>query len=117
MLERANRVLPEGLRLTGWTRLPEGSPSLGKAVAASRFRLRRLPDGPPWPPRPELPGVLDWVVNGDDLVVTVNARQVDGPTPGPRELLAVAGVAEERLRLVSVVREALVLAERAAVAG
>ena len=117
MLERANRVLPEGLRLTGWTRLPEGSPSLGKAVAASRFRIRRLPDGPPWPPRPELPGVLDWVVDGDDLVVTVNARQVDGPTPGPRELLAVAGVAEERLRLVSVVREALVLAERAAVAS
>jgi len=56
-------------------------------------------------------------VDGDDLVVTVNARQVDGPTPGPRELLAVAGVAEERLRLVSVVREALVLAERAAVAS
>ena len=117
MLERANRVLPEGLRLTGWTRLPEGSPSLGKAVAASRFRIRRLPDGPPWPPRPELPGVLDWVVDGDDLVVTVNARQVDGPTPGPRELLTVAGVAEERLRLVSVVRETLVLAERAAVAS
>ncbi|MBI4916750.1 MAG: TIGR03960 family B12-binding radical SAM protein [Acidobacteria bacterium] len=117
MLERANRVLPEGLRLTGWARLPEGSPSLGKAVAASRFRIRRLPDGPPWPPRPELPGVLDWVADGDDLVVTVNARQVDGPTPGPRELLTVAGVPEERLRLASVVREALVLAERAAVAG
>jgi radical SAM family uncharacterized protein/radical SAM-linked protein len=116
MLERANRVLPEGLRLTGWTRLPEGSPSLGKAVAASRFRIRRLPDGPSWPPRPELPGVLDWVVDGDDLVVTVNARQVDGPTPGPRELLTVAGVPEERLRLVSVVREALLLAERAALA-
>ena len=113
MVERANRVFPEGLQISSCERLAEGAPSLGKAVAASRFRIRRLPEAPPWPEASALPGVLDWRVDGDELLVTLNARQVDGPTPGVREVLAATGVPEDALRTVPVVREALLLAARA----
>ncbi|OYV92797.1 MAG: hypothetical protein B7Z68_09705 [Acidobacteria bacterium 21-70-11] len=117
MLSHANRVLPEGLQLTGYETLPEGSPSLGKAVAACRYRLRRLAGMPAWPHAPAalgdgLAGVLDWRVEGDDLVVTANARQSDGPTPGAKTILAALGIPDEQVPLVPVLREAMLLAER-----
>ena len=122
MLSHANRVLPEGLQLTACERLPEGSPSLGKAAAACRYRLRRLPGMPAWPhaliaASDGVPGILDWRVEGDDLVVTANARQSDGPTPGARTILAALGVPDERIPLVPVLREAVLLAERPVVAA
>ena len=120
MLTRANRVLPEGLQLTACERLPEGSPSLGKAVGACRYRLRRLPGMPAWPdsrggPGEASGGVLDWRVDGDDLVVTLNARQTDGPTTGAKALLAALGVAEKQIPLVPVIREATIIEARRAV--
>ena len=114
MLSRANRVLPEGLQLTGCERLPDGAPSLGKTAAACRYRLRRIAGAPPWPASPAAlgdaaAGVLDWRAEDDDLVVTLNARQVDGPTLGAKALLAALGVPEPLIPLVPVVREATVL--------
>jgi hypothetical protein len=123
MLSHANRVLPEGLQLTACERLPEGAPSLGKSVAASRYRLRRLAGMPAWPHAPAaigdaFTGILDWRVEGDDLIVTANARQSGGPTPGAKTILAALGVPDEQIPLVPVLREATILetARRVAVA-
>jgi hypothetical protein len=112
MLSRANRVLPEGLQLLACEPLPAGTLSLGKSVAACRWRLRRIVGAPPWPADCGLPGVLDWRTEGDELVTTVNARQGDGPTPSPRTLLHAVGVPEQLVPLVPVRREALVLRPR-----
>ena len=110
MLSRANRVLPDGLQLLACAPLADGAPSLGKAVAASRWRLRRAAGAPPWPAGCDLAGVLAWQPDGDELAVTVNARQVDGPTPSPRDLLRAVGVPEPLVPLVPARREALILA-------
>jgi radical SAM family uncharacterized protein len=109
MLSRANRVLPDGLQLLGCEPLADGAPSLGKTVAASRWRLRRADGAPPWPPACDLAGVLGWQPAGDELAVTVNARQTDGPTPSPRDLLRAVGVPEQLVPLVGACREALIL--------
>jgi len=63
---------------------------------------------PAWPAAPaaDVPGVQKWTVEGGELVVTVNARQADGATPGIKVLLAAAGVPEDQLSRVRVVREA-----------
>jgi radical SAM family uncharacterized protein/radical SAM-linked protein len=117
MLPRANRVLPDGLQLLGCEPLPDGAPSLGKAVATSRWRLRRIAGAPPWPAVCGLPGVLEWRTDGDELVVTVNARQGDGPTPSPRALVRAAGVPEQLAPLVPARREALLLEPRPVAVG
>jgi uncharacterized protein YecE (DUF72 family) len=122
MLSRANRVLPEGLQVTGCEALPEGAPSLGKSVAACRYRLRRLLEMPRWPvSRAGLgelaAGVLEWRVEGDELAVTLDARQAGGRAVSVKGLLAVLGIAEEARRLVHVVREAVLLETRPVVAA
>jgi radical SAM family uncharacterized protein len=120
MLSRANRVLPEGLALTACERVAEGAPSLGKAVAAARLRLRRPPEASPWPASPPAAlgplqaGICEWRVEGDDLVVTVNQRAADGPTPGAKAILAALGVPEAAQPLVPLVREALLVRQPAA---
>ena len=115
MLARANDVLPLGLSLVAFQRLPDGAPSLGKAVATATFRFSRPASGEAWPAAPleEVPGALAWTIEGGDLVVTANARQSDGPTPGARALLAAAGVPDDAAASVRVVRVALRLAARA----
>jgi len=75
---------------------------------------------PAWPdsrggPGEASGGVLDWRVDGDDLVVTLNARQTDGPTTGAKALLAALGVAEKQIPLVPVIREATIIEARRAV--
>ncbi len=122
-LSRANRVLPGGLQLTGCERLPDGARSLGKSVTSCRYRVGRLTGMAPWPalppPRHEgLTGILDWRASGDELFVTLNARQSDGPTPGVKSILAALGLHEEQIPLVPVLREATILepAPRVAVA-
>jgi hypothetical protein len=60
--------------------------------------------------------VSGFRVEDDNLVVTLNARQVDGPTLGAKALPAALGVPEALIPLVPVMREATVLdAARAAV--
>ena len=110
MLARANQVLPIGLALLSTARLPEGAPSLGKAVATTRFRFSRNPAAS-WPASApaDVAGLIAWSVDGADLVVTANARQSDGPTPGVKHLLGAAGVAPDAITAVSVLREALTI--------
>jgi len=122
MLSHANRVLPEGLELTGCERLDEDAPGLGKATAACRYRLR-LPSGvASWPVSPRAlgdlaAGILDWACDGDELAVTLNARPSAGPTPGVKALLGALSVPEDAWPLVAVTRERLLLAPAAAAAA
>ena len=110
MLARANQVLPIGLALLSAARLPEGAPSLGKAVATTRFRFSRNPAAS-WPASApaDVAGLIAWSVDGADLVVTANARQSDGPTPGVKHLLGAAGVAPDAITAVRVLRESLTI--------
>jgi radical SAM-linked protein len=122
MLSRANRVLPEGLQLTGCAALPEGAPSLGKSVVACSYRLRRPSEMPCWPTSQALlgdlsAGVLEWRVDGDELGVTLDARQAGGRTLTVKTLLGALGIAEEARCLVHVVREAVLLETRPVVAA
>ncbi|MFI5143558.1 MAG: TIGR03936 family radical SAM-associated protein [Thermoanaerobaculales bacterium] len=113
VLSRANRVLPEGLQLVACVQLPEGAPSLGKAVAACCYRVRRTPETAPWPelaPADPIAGVQVWRVDGDDLLVTINARAADGGTPGVKKLLASLGHPPALASRFGVIREAVVLA-------
>ncbi len=108
MLEHANHVLPPGLSLLSAMALADGAPSLGKSIVAHRYRILGGAGLPVWPAAATaaVDGVLEWRLDGPDLLVTVNARQADGPTPGVRALLAGAGVSDERRANVRVVREA-----------
>ena len=114
MLSRANRVLPEGLQILSCEQLPEGAPSLGKSVVACRYRIRRPVELASWPGSPAAlgdlaAGVAEWTVEGGDLVVALNARQSDGPTPSAKQLLIALGVPREEVARVRVVREEVVL--------
>ncbi len=119
-ISRANRVLPEGLQLTGCVALPPEARSLGSSIVACRYRLRRCSSPGPGAAiaavigGPAI-GVLDWRVEDEDLIVTVNARQADGPTPGIKAVLAAIGVSETERPFVRVLREAVLLAREAAV--
>jgi len=119
MLERADQVLPPGLALLSAERLPDGARSLGKSIAAYRYRLLGSSALPAWPAAAPkaVAGILEWRLDGPDLVVIVNARQADGPTPGIKSLLTCAGVPEEQVRLVRVVREGSSETAPAAAAG
>jgi radical SAM family uncharacterized protein len=115
MLSRANRVLPEGLQLTACEALPGGAPSLGKSVSACRYRLRLTPEMPGWPDSPAglgnlAAGVRDWGVDGDELEVTLDARQAGGHAVSVKDLLAALGAPDEARPLVRVLREAMILA-------
>jgi len=105
VLERANRVLPEGLRLLAARVLHPQEPSLGKSVVACRYRVRV--------PRPLAvpvhPGVLAWQQQDEELVVELVAEgHPDALTL--RQALKLAGAAEEEALLFPAVREALRLA-------
>lgn len=124
-LVTVNRLLPEGLRILDARELLPGAPSLGKLAAAARYRLLPRREAP-WPAEPpaDLPeeiarGILSWRLTGDGtLVVELNLRSNEGPTPSPKKLLASLGVPEEEVPLVRVVREMVLLrARRQAPAG
>jgi radical SAM family uncharacterized protein len=109
MIARANCVLPVGIEIVACVRLAANAPSLGKAIAAHRYRIAAAA-GPRWPlaPTAGIEGVLDWRLDGADLIVTVNARQADGPTPGVRAVLAATGLVNAASR-VTIVRESSLL--------
>ncbi len=119
MLSAANRVLPEGLQLTRCEALPEGAPSLGKTVSACRYRLRRAPGTARWPGSPPgvegvTAGVLEWKVDGDELVVTLDAGHGGGHAVSVKRLLAGLALPDEARPLVQVLREAVLLAPHSA---
>jgi len=114
-LDSANRLLPRGLRLLDAERLLPGAPGLGKAIVSARNRIAP-PEHAAWPPKPErLPpdlaaGVLAWELQPDrSLLVDLNLRQADGPTPGLKKVLLGTGFPADEIPLLRVVRERLTL--------
>jgi hypothetical protein len=118
-LERANALLPEGMEITDARPLLLGAPSLGKLVAAARYRIGPVDDERVRADTPETidddirPGIRRWQLREDgSLVVELNARQGDEPIISVKRLLLALGLDEDRIARVPVVREALVLEAR-----
>ncbi len=118
-VERANALLPDGLRITDAQPLMSGAPSLGKVVAAARYRLTRPDSDAAWPGGPpELgdglrEGVRSWQPQPDgSLLVELNTRQTNGPMVTVKKLLPALGLDEGDAARVRVVREALVIEAR-----
>ena len=118
-LEWLNSLLPEGLAITDAQPLLPGAPSLGKLVAAARYRVgpvdeqRVLPDTSDGIDAEIRPGIRRWQLADDGrLTVELNARQQDGPIISVKRLLLALGLEEDRIARVPVVREALVLEAR-----
>ncbi len=118
-LEKANSFLPEGVVITDAKPLLPGAPSLGKLVAAARYRIEPLPNRHRWPDSVEGldheigAGVRRWQITGDGgLVVEMNARQGNGPIVSVKRLLLSLGLDEDQVARLAVTREALVLEPR-----
>jgi radical SAM family uncharacterized protein/radical SAM-linked protein len=114
-LTAANNYLPEGLELLDARDLLPAAPSLGKMVAAARYRIAACSDLA-WPEGAEsLPdelrdGVLAWTLLDDgSLRIELNLRQQQGPTPTIKQVLRALGVDEDDVPVLHVVRELLVL--------
>lgn len=115
-LAAANRALPEGLELVDVRELIPGAPSLGKMVAAARYRIAAVP-GRRWPgsreelPEPARHGALVFERRDDGgLTVELALRPDQGPVVGFRDFLSALGVADAERPLVRVQRERLRLA-------
>jgi hypothetical protein len=98
-----------------------GAKSLGKTVAAGRYRIGAPADGTVWPADPNgLPdelreGIRRWQLLDDgNLQVELNARQTDGPMVTVRKLLPALGIDEHEAARLPVARLGLVLAAPAA---
>jgi hypothetical protein len=117
-LDRANALLPEGVRLLDARPLLQGAPSLGKLIDAVRYRLA-APGSGAWPESPE---ALDEQLRGavrrwqpledGGLRLEINARQEAGPTPSLKKLLMGIGVDDELATAARATREMLVLRPR-----
>jgi hypothetical protein len=118
-IERANSLLPEGMEITDARPLLVGAPSLGKLVAAARYRIGPVDDRRVLLEHPEgiddevRPGIRRWQLREDgSLMVELNARQGDGPMISVKRLLLALGLDENRIARIPVTREALVLEAR-----
>jgi radical SAM family uncharacterized protein len=118
-LEKANSLLPDGLVITDAQPLLPGAPSLGKLVAATRYRIESQPDRRPWPESTDdlgdeiRTGIRRWQILEDgDLLVELNARQGDGPMVSVKRLLLSLGLDDHQVARLSVTRETLVLEPR-----
>jgi radical SAM family uncharacterized protein/radical SAM-linked protein len=114
-LSAMNRLLPAGIEILDARDLVPGAPSLGKMVAAARYRIAPI-DGRAWPASPAglaietLQGVSAWTVQSDgDLHVELNLRHGDGPVVTVKDLIRTVGVADDQIPLIRVARERLVL--------
>ncbi len=119
-IEQANRLLPDGVKITAVQALLPGAPSLGKLIAAARYRISapRIDDRS-WPASSEGladdlgSGVGSWALLEDgSLRVELNARQEDGPTVSVKKLLLGLGLDEDESIRTTVAREGLVLRPR-----
>jgi len=118
-LQKANSLLPDGVVITDAQPLLPGAPSLGKLVAATRYRIESHPDRRPWPEsKDELgdeirTGIRRWQILEDGgLLVELNARQGDGPMVSVKRLLLSLGLDDHQVARLSVIRETLVLEPR-----
>jgi hypothetical protein len=114
-IDAVNRLLPIGIEIIDVKPLLQGAPSLGKMVAASRYRIAQRP-GKGWPatsaglPPEVADAVLHWAVLSDgSLSVDLNARQTSGPTANVKQILHGLGMTESEARTIRVRRELLVL--------
>jgi hypothetical protein len=110
-----NRVLPTGVEILDARDLVPGAPSLGKMVAAARYRIAAV-DGRPWPGSPDelaidiRPGIDAWNMLPDGgLQVELNLRQGHGLVVTVKDMLRSVGVADDQIPLIRVARERLVL--------
>jgi radical SAM family uncharacterized protein/radical SAM-linked protein len=114
-LTTLNRLLPRGIRVLDAKPLLQGAPSLGKMVAASRYRIAPRPDLE-WPETPSrldagvADAVLRWTVLSDgSLTVDLNARQAAGPTTSVKQILREIGLSDDEIGRSRIRRELLVL--------
>jgi len=110
-----NRLLPRGLEVIDVKPLLQGAPSLGKMVAASRFRIGPL-EGHQWPDRPDdlepavAGAILRWTLLTDgSLSLDINARQQSGPVTSVKQVLLSVGCTEKESGAIRVCRELMVL--------
>ncbi len=96
-----------------------GAPSLGKMVAAARYRVAAPPAGE-WPDTPDsLPGeiragILSWDRREDGaLRLELNLRQEDGPIVSVKSIAAAHGLDAATVVRLRAIRERLVLRPRA----
>jgi radical SAM family uncharacterized protein/radical SAM-linked protein len=110
-----NRLLPACIEVTDAAPLIQGAPSLGKMVAASRYRIEPR-SGVEWPASPDGleaeigEAVLRWSVLADgSLSLDLNARQTAGPTTGVKQVLKGLGLDDDEAQRLRVRRELIVL--------
>ncbi len=123
-LARANSVLPEGIEIREATTLLPGAPSIGKLVAATRYKISPLagdhsvPDTADGLAEELRAGILRWQRLADGgLRVELNARQEEGPVVNIKHLLLALGLDHEEVARADVTREMLVLRARRAKAA
>ncbi len=114
--ERANSLLPDGVKILDARPLLPGAPSLGRLLDAIAYRIAPPVNGAKWPGSPDrLEDGLREAVNSwhllDDggLQVEINARQDAGPTASVKKLLVGLGLDEAEAARARVIREKLVL--------
>jgi len=115
-LSAMNRLLPAGVEVIDARDLVPGAPSLGKMIAAARYRIASI-DGCAWPSSPPdalgletARGISAWTVQPDgSLHVELDLRPTEGPVVTVKDLIRSAGVTDDEIPLVRVVRERLVL--------
>jgi radical SAM-linked protein len=113
-LEAINRLLPEGIEILDARDLVPGAPSLGKLIAAARYRVGPHPERR-WPEKIEtLPddlrtGIGEYSVRSDGgFVVELNQRQQEGPVVTIKAMLRALGASDTEIPLIPVTRELLV---------
>jgi radical SAM family uncharacterized protein/radical SAM-linked protein len=118
-LARANSLLPDGIEIKEAKALLPGAPSIGKLVAATRYRIAPLAGNHHLPESIEglsdefRKGILRWQrLEDGGLRVELNARQEEGPVVTVKKLLLALGLDEGQAARVGVTREMLVLRSR-----
>jgi len=118
-LARANSLLPDGIEIREATALLPGAPSIGKLVAATRYRIaplagdHQVPDSADGFPEELRKGIIRWQrLDDGGLRVELNARQEEGPVVTVKKLLLALGLDEGQAARAGVTREMLVLRSR-----
>jgi radical SAM-linked protein len=118
-LARANSLLPDGIEIKEAKALLPGAPSIGKLVAATRYRIappagdHHLPESTEGLSDEFQKGILRWQrLDDGGLRVELNARQEEGPVVTVKKLLLALGLDEGQAARVGVTREMLVLRSR-----
>ncbi len=118
-LDRANSLLPDGIRILDARPLLPGAPSLGRLLDGITYRIAPPVGRPPWPDSPDdleeglRDAVQRWELLDDgSLRVDINARQEAGPTASVKKILTGLGLNEDQAARARAIRERLVLRPR-----